>query len=200
MIKGAALIFSLLMVFSSCTFDYTDGETVASTLPDIAMSNIEYTRVANGNPEIKLKAAQADRYDERQVMDMTTFSFEQFNTSSGEVDTTGQGDSATIDLNALNVNMSGNVNISADSEDMKIATSELDYQDADKTLKGKEGDTVNISRSDGTLVKGNGFTADVRSRSFDFASDVSGIWVQEDDEETQDSGTTETESINGEAE
>jgi hypothetical protein len=58
----------------------------------------------------------------------------------------------------------------------------MDYNDTNKTLKGPQDGSVNITRSSGTNITGTKFSANVRSRTFEFDGPSSGTWVQKDDE------------------
>jgi hypothetical protein len=73
--------------------------------------------------------------------------------------------------------------ISVDSEDITIETDNLSWQDEKRILAGREEDTVDILRSDGTLFSGRGFTSDARNRTWTFSGSVEGIFVDTDDDD-----------------
>jgi LPS export ABC transporter protein LptC len=156
-------------------------------LPDIVMEDVDYVRVRDGDPVVRFKAQSAERYESRQTMELKNFSFEQFYDHGDGINATGQGGSALVQLDSGNLQMEKNILIAVDSEDITIETDKLSWQDEQRVLAGNEADTVAITRSDGTLFSGHGFTANVRSRTWAFSGSVDGIFVDtDDDEETEE--------------
>ncbi|GMO39530.1 MAG: hypothetical protein Ta2B_19270 [Termitinemataceae bacterium] len=181
-----ALQFCVLIVcvlLSSCHFDYGEDDEYKSTLPDITMEQLEYVRVKNGNLVARMEAEIGDRYEERHVMELKNFNFEQYDVSSGDVDALGTGGKAVVELDTGNVQMSEDININVESEDFDITTEKFDWKDKSKTLTGPTNSPVNIERSDGTTMRGNGFSADLRTKTWIFSSQVDGVYVFEDEED-----------------
>jgi hypothetical protein len=153
------------------------------------MEDLEYARVRKGTLIARLQAELAERYEKRHRMELKNYSFEQYNTTNEEIDATGSGGSASIELNTSNINMFDGVEISVDTEDLALATERLDWDDGGKMLKGGETDTVKVEQSNGTNFDGIGFSADVRSRSWAFSSRASGTYVHDDEEEEESTDT-----------
>jgi LPS export ABC transporter protein LptC len=187
-----AEIFMLGVLFSviACSFDYGDLSS-ENTQPDITMRDVEYTRVKEGNPQVRFKAELAERYEQRQTMRLNDFSFEQYN-SGGGIDAIGSGGSASVDLDSGNIQLERGISIAIESEDIAIETPSLFWRDKERTLSGGEKDTVEITRSDGTGFSGNGFSADVRSRTWSFSLPVEGIYIHEDTEDEAEPDPEET--------
>jgi LPS export ABC transporter protein LptC len=174
----------------ACTFDYGQTEPEESPYPDITMEDMEYTRVRNGALVARLQAELAERYEKRHYMELKNYSFEQYNTTNEKIDAIGSGGSAAIELGTSNIRMFDGVEITVDAEDLAIETERLDWDNGTKTLKSGENDTVKVEQSTGTSFDGVGFSADVRSRSWAFFSNASGVYVHEDEDEEEgaDSG------------
>ena len=61
-----------------CSFDYGEKSSTDNTQPDIVMTNVEYMRVRSGDPVARFMAEQVQRYEQRMVMEVRSFSFEQY--------------------------------------------------------------------------------------------------------------------------
>jgi LPS export ABC transporter protein LptC len=186
------LLTSLLM--PGCSFDYGEGAAEDSGLPDLVMNDVEYVRVKNGDPQVKFRAERAERYENRQLMELRNFSFEQFSNHGEEIDSTGRAAAARVELDSGNIAISGGVSLSVDSEDITIETESLEWRDEERQLSGDLEEPVRILRDDGTSFQGRGFTANTRSRVWEFAGPVGGSYVDDDDDDDdEDEGAAEGE-------
>jgi hypothetical protein len=149
------------------------------------MRDVEYVRVRGGDPVVRFKAESAERYEEKQIMNLRNFSFEQFENHSDEIDAVGKAGKASVALDSGNINLGGGVRISVESEDITIETPGLDWLDKEHHLVGSPTGEVDINRSDGTKFSGRGFSADTRSRTWTFSSGVGGSYVEKDDDEEE---------------
>lgn len=174
----AAMVFLLL----GCSFDYGQLEASGEEQPEIVMHNVEYVRVENGEPMVQFKAEKAEQYEESRTMKLSNFSFTQFNRN--EEDTLGFAGSGIINLDSKDVVLNNGVRIDAASEDMQISANEINWKDKTKELDAGSGEEVLIEQSDGTIIRGKGFSADLRSRTWEFSSGISGTYVHT--EETED--------------
>ena len=191
-----SIIVSLGLTILGCTFDYGSGEEERDR-PDIVMENIEYVRVRGGDPIVRFRAEHAERWEDQQIMDIMNFSFEQFDNEWENSNAEGEAGSARIELNSGDVSMRGGVRISIESEDLIIQTENLGWNDNDRILSGGPEDAVEIERSDGTTFRGLGFSANARSRTWEFTGEVRGTFVETEDE---DEGHEEEEDHEGEEE
>jgi LPS export ABC transporter protein LptC len=183
----------------SCSFDYGEEITADDSQPDIVMRDVDYVRVRDGDPVVRFRAELAERYETRQVMELQNFSFEQFYDHGDGINATGRAGSALVQLDSGNLQLEKSVMISVDSEDITIETDSLSWQDEKRILAGKENDTVDIQRSDGTLFSGQGFTAEVRDRTWTFSGGVNGIYIDTDEDEEEEEEET-AESVENEEE
>jgi LPS export ABC transporter protein LptC len=195
-----ALLFPLCGLLLGCSFDYGEGAEKDDGQPDIVMSDVEYVRIRDGDPVVRFEAESAERYENRQTMELRNFSFEQFDTRGAEVNAVGSAGAASVELETGNIKMQGGVRISVDSEDLIIETVGLNWQDEERSLSGEENGRVDILRSDGTHFAGQGFSANVRDRTWAFAAGVEGFYVHEDDDEENDGVEDDTEDTAAELE
>jgi LPS export ABC transporter protein LptC len=179
------LILSASFMIPGCSFDYGADSAQNTDLPDLVMNNVEYVRVRDGDPQVRFQAERAERYENQQLMELRNFSFEQFSNHGGEVDSTGKAAAARVELESGNIGLSGGVSLSVDSEDITIQTESLDWLDKERQLSGGPESPVRILRDDGTSFQGRGFTANTRSRRWEFTGPVGGAYVYEEDEEDE---------------
>ena len=185
-------IFALLcpILIAACSFDY-DTVSQKDDDPNLIMENVEYVRITNGNPEVQVKADELRRYEAKHILELDEFSFEQFNAAPEgqeaipDVNARGKAAAAHLETDTNNFVIRGGIAIEVVSEDITLETSELSLQNNDRLLNAPG--FVHITRSDGTTLKGTGFSADVRKRNWEFESAVEGTVVDDDEKKTDDS-------------
>jgi LPS export ABC transporter protein LptC len=180
-------------MFASCSFEYGSQESDKSQ-PDIVMENVEYVRVRSADPQARFQAERLERYEVRRVIELRNFSFEQFGNHGEEINAYGRAGSASIEMDSMDIRLDDEVSIDGDSEDLAIETMWLEWKDEARTLTGGPGNEVNIYQEKGTAFTGIGFQADARRRTWEFTGNVSGTYVQEDDEEDEEINEDEVEA------
>lgn len=175
-------IFFLIFAVS-CSFDYGEEDSSGGDLPNLVMENVEYVRVRSADPLARFQAERAERYEGRRRMELRSFTFEQYGDSGNEVNAFGRAGSASVNIDSGDVSMGGGVRIEVESEDIAIETNTLEWKDEVRVLSAGSSDEVSIYQSNGTSFTGVGFRADVRSRSWEFAGNVGGTYIQDDDAE-----------------
>jgi LPS export ABC transporter protein LptC len=183
-------------LFVSCSFNYDTSPEEDTSQPDIIMRDVEYVRVRGGEPVVRFQAESAERYEDRQTMNLSNFLFDQFENHGDEVNASGSARDASVELDSGNIRMNGDVRIAVDSEDITIETAGLEWRDKERLLSANPEAPVEISRSDGTRFRGVGFSADTRSRTWEFSGGASGSYIDEEDEEG-DEGEKDTEDESG---
>jgi LPS export ABC transporter protein LptC len=179
--------FLLLSLFlPACTFDYGQQEGAGKDQPDIVMENVEYVRVRSADPVARFQAERAERYEDRRIMELRNFSFEQFGSHGTEVNAYGRAGNASVEIDSGNINMGGGVRIDVESEDIAIETNQLGWKDREHTLSGGVNDAVNVYQENGTGFTGIGFSADARKRTWEFSGGVSGTYIHDDEEEASE--------------
>jgi LPS export ABC transporter protein LptC len=178
-------LFLVCFFAFGCSFDYGSQSSEDLGLPDIVMDEVEYVRVREGEPQVRFRAERAERYEEKQLMELHNFSFEQFTDHGERIDSTGQASSALVELDSGNIGISGGVSLSVDSEDITIETESISWQDKERQLSAGPQDIVRIFRDDGTNFQGSGFTANTRNRTWEFSGPIGGVYVDEDEAEKE---------------
>ena len=159
------------------------------------MEEIEYVRVRGGDPLVRFRAEYAERWEERQIMNLNNFTFEQMEDSGDSIDAEGRAGKAVVQLESGDIALSGGVRINMESEDVTIETGSLEWQDKEKVLTGRNEANVIVQRSDGTNFTGTGFSADARNRTWAFSGEVKGLYVEKDEDEEDKNDGEEKEFI-----
>ena len=177
------LILLSVLILVACSFDYGDREGSDKDQPDIIMEDVDYTRVRSGDPIARLIAKQVHRFEERRIMELYSFSFEQYEKKGTEVNAFGSVGSAEFMIDSGDIRMDDGVRIEIETEDITIETKQLEWNDKDHILSGNDFEPTYILRANGTSFSGHGFLANARERSWAFSSSVSGTYIHDDDED-----------------
>jgi len=177
------LLLPTLLAIANCSFDYGNTGGADKGQPDVIMENVEYVRVRSLDPQARLQAERVERYEERRVMELRNFSFEQFGGHGEEINASGRAGSALFQIDSGDILMGNGVRIEINSDDIAIETARLEWKDKERSLSGGDGEEVRVYRENGTSFTGIGFQSDARSRSWSFSDTVSGTYIHDDDEE-----------------
>ncbi|MCL2761996.1 MAG: LPS export ABC transporter periplasmic protein LptC [Treponema sp.] len=177
------VLCSFFFVLLSCSFDYGNQEGGDKSLPDIVMNNVEYVRVRSADPQARFNAERVERYEERRIMELRNFSFEQFGNRGDEVNAHGRAGSASMEIDSGDIRLDDGVRIEVESEDIAIETRWLEWKDKAKSLNGGLGEEATVFRENGTSFTGIGFYANARRRVWEFSGTVIGTYIHNDKEE-----------------
>ena len=172
-----------IFICGSCSFDYGENNETDSGQPDIVMENVEYVRVRSADPIARFYAQRAERYEERRLMEIRDFSFEQFGDHGEEVNASGRAGSASVEIDSGNIRMDNGVRIEVESEDIAIETNRLEWKDKEHILSAGKNEAVTVFQKSGTGFTGIGLSADTRRRTWEFSGGVSGTYIFEDEDE-----------------
>ena len=170
---AAALLVLLLLI--ACRFDYGEdrpGELIEDP-PDFILHRMMYdVRLSDGS-RISFSGDTAEFRDQEQEARLKQTVFSQYS-REGELLTRGTADEGIIDLNTEDALLTGNVEIEAIQEGMNFTAPRLSWEREAQRLTSAPEDIVTLTDSDGTMIKGRGFTGDLYRRTFLFATDVEG--------------------------
>jgi LPS export ABC transporter protein LptC len=172
----------LIVLLASCSFNY-GNEGSDKSQPDIVMENVEYVRMRSADPQARFQAERAERYEERRIMELLNFSFEQFGSQVEDVNASGRAGSGTVEIDSGDIRMDNTVRIEVESEDIAIETLWIEWKDNDRVLFGGNEEEVVIQQKNGTTFTGIGFRADAGRRTWGFSGSVEGTFIHDDDKE-----------------
>ncbi|MEI6874258.1 MAG: LPS export ABC transporter periplasmic protein LptC [Spirochaetota bacterium] len=175
---GISILVPFLLFFVlSCSFDY--GAVVAprdEEQPDAIFTKFVHRIVDKGKLLLEIRAERASAYTKGHRTELEGVDFTQFN-ASGDVAATGRANAATVYTDSENAQFRGEVRLLSKSEDATLEAEELSWVSDRKTLSGGLERIVSVSRGDGAWVRGAGFEADLRRRSFSFQEASEGRFV-----------------------
>jgi len=175
----------LFLAAASCSFNYGETESSGEELPDLVMENVDYVRVRSADPIARIQAERAERYEKQGIMKLQQFSFEQYGSRGEEINSSGSGGNAEVNIDSGDIFMNNGVRLEVASEDIIIETFQLEWKDEPKTFSTGEDNNVYIFRQNGTSFIGTGLNADARKRTWEFTGEASGTYIQDDDEESE---------------
>ncbi|MDR0404036.1 MAG: LPS export ABC transporter periplasmic protein LptC [Treponema sp.] len=197
----SAWIAVLFILPAACSFDYDAAAEDSENIPDVIMKDVEYVRMENALPQVRIRSKEARRYETKHTMEIDSFSFEQYNPEAPEagvipnINVRGSGGSANIETDTRNLTMGGGVSIEVESEDISLQTESLSWENAGRVFVAP-GEVV-VTRSDGTRLSGRNLSADTRRRGWRFEEAVSGDIAEEDEDAEEAVDTDQTADSDG---
>lgn len=183
--RAALLALSVLLLpglLSACSFDYGAGAGAASAeKPSAVFYGFTHTVMSDGAKLLELKAEKAESYEGAGKTVLHNVSFTEYDRTSGAPSATGEAEEAVFYTETENADFSGAIRIKSLRDDAKLSAEHLSWDGKAKTLAGGLDRTVEIERGDGSWVRGAGFFADARRRSYSYRESVEGVMVSKDE-------------------
>ncbi len=179
------LVFTWMMFFGACSFDYEQAEiagTLSEGVPNSIVRSYTYVDIRPGQTSFQIYSLEAKMYHKEHRTTLESVFFQEID-EEGEVVTEGEADSAVIDTQTDNVEITGSIHFASTLYEMIIETEYLYWNNETRTLEGKADREVYIERADGTTISGRGFSVNSPSRKIEFNSEVEGTYVYSDEEE-----------------
>ena len=178
--SSRSLLLLVPLVLFGCSLDYRTGQTggtPAADTPDTILYDFTTTSVRGQEPYFRIKAAEAETFDKKNITSLTKVSFEEFD-SEGKVIARGTADHAIYHTDTKNAELTGHLDVYSSQEKARITTDYLEWNDKNHTLTVKPDVPVSIVKDDGSNIEATGFEADLRTRTIRFTSDVRGTFVE----------------------
>lgn len=178
-----ALAGLLLLIFvSSCSINYDEamiGSKILENTPDTILYSFIYTDCENGHKNFSIYADKAETFDQKQQTVLKGLVFQQFDDNNNVI-SEGKAYRGIIFTESNNVEITGNLVIYSSREESRINTSGLYWDNDTKTLTGKPDKAITITKDSGTIIRGKGFTGNMKEKIYTLTSDVSGEYVYEE--------------------
>ena len=183
-VKLACLISFLCSLFLfGCSLDYSEAfltDDLDEEIPDSILFEFSHTAVRKGTPAFRLQADYAAIFDKKKETHLTGVLFQEFD-RHGNVITEGKADSAIFFTETENAELVGDLKVHSLSEEVIVSTGYLYWNDQDRTLTGAEDQTVVVIKDDGSELVGEGFFAEIATKSVTFYGSVSGKYITDDE-------------------
>ncbi len=171
-----------ILVFFSCSMDYGDlrnNNTIGDDVPDSIIRDFLYTSVDNGNAVFRIYAAESKNYSQKNETQLKKVVFQELN-SKKEIITQGTAEKGIIHTESNDAELSGSIIIYSADNEAEISSEYLYWKDSEKMLSGSENGKVKVLKDSGTEISGQGFTGDLKTKTFRFEKFVRGVYHNED--------------------
>jgi LPS export ABC transporter protein LptC len=169
---SAALLLSV-----SCTFDYDElllSDEQKEQIPDVQLTDLVERVYQEGDRVLELSSDVLRTYEERRSQEIEGLSFSQY-TADGELSVSGRADFASRNLEFDDIYLQGNVEISLEQNSSRIRGDQFVYSSTQELVWAPAGVEVELILNDGSVLRGNGFVADLILMEMRFDNGASGI-------------------------
>lgn len=174
------LIFLFLLIFSACSFKYRDDALLSDNAPEMVMENAKATRYEQSRKTVIFTAGTLEVYDADRVWAVESVKFIEYSDDGSDtVELEGTAGLLIIDDKAGVYSLGNTTNFFMREDGLRVSASDLRWEKKVHRLQSPENGMVEITKSDGSLVRGTGFFADTLSRSYIFKRSFSGVIVNE---------------------
>jgi LPS export ABC transporter protein LptC len=187
--RGAAILRVIIltapMCLFACRFNYGElnvSDALAKSIPDIVLENYESTSVDNGKVIFRIAAKRAELFEAMKETHLSDVSFAEYDSSDGAVITSGRAATAVYFTDTENAEISGDLYVYSRKNGASLEGAYLYWDKAKKTLVGRRDRLITIKKDDGSLLKGEGFSADAKTRSIEYLGHAEGqIFLENSD-------------------
>ena len=179
----AAAALAAAFLLAACSFDYGSASGAEGPEePSFVFRDFSHSVVIEGRLAFELRAKLAEGYAESKRTVLTEVSFTEYERGTGEVANEGRADAAVLYDETEDAEFSGAIRIDSRREGAVVEAEYLAWDSSERRLESRLDRNVSVSRDDGSWMRGAGFSADARRRSFAFRDSVEGYVVVEEDE------------------
>jgi len=183
--RPAIILIVVFFVFAGCSFDYEEGalaEDLSETVPETVLIEFVQVRTTSGKPDFRVYADRAEIYGKKKETVLEDVLYQDFD-KSGAVVTEGFADRILYFTESEDAELEGNLRFYNADEEVKLEAEYLYWKDDEKFLNTRPDELVVLTKENGTVVTGRGFSAQGRSKTIDFAGGVGGTWVEDEEDE-----------------
>jgi LPS export ABC transporter protein LptC len=172
----------LAVALFSCSFDYSSGQVEATRTEEIPQVELVNVRtVVERDNRLELNARRVATYRDRRVQEFEELTFREFG-PAGDIRVEGTAEAGTMDLDTEDVELLGTVRFYSRTEEARLKSSFLQWDNASRVLVGRPDGTVSIIRDDGSWVEGEGLRLDGRRNKLELTGGLTGEFVSGKDE------------------
>ena len=174
---------AVVAVLGACSLDYRPaqvGEERAESVPETVLVAAELVIVRSQARRFRVAAQRVEHYPEQRRQVFTGFEFQETD-AEGAVLSSGSADNAVYFTDSDDVEMAGNIRFHSDQQQAGIYAEWLRWNDDARLLSGAPDGLVRVEREGGSTISGIGFVADMSAGTVEFAAQVSGRLVTDDD-------------------
>ncbi len=178
-------IFTALILISalSCSMSYENAvrESLADNIPTSQLYNVKRVQIQGGVPKITFEAEKGIIWKEREETELFSFEFHEYDSQQKAL-SKGKADYLLIKDNH-DARIKGNVEGYSSRGEASVRTDALSWEDKSRILKGDRTNQVRIEKDDGSLLEGQGFSANLYTNTVTFSEGIHGRFESGNTEE-----------------
>lgn len=168
----------LVTCLTSCSFNYTEGQSPLEMVPDMILKDVAAYRYENSELFIQLNARELEMYDKEKIWAGSDISFVQYDSADSlTIEAEGSSGLIIVDDNLEEYLLGKEVLFHLARENFFLRASGLKWNKKENSLSGPIDGEVVIEKDDGSIIQGTGFSADSLSYSYSFNNSVHGMLV-----------------------
>ena len=176
--RSAAALVVAAALLAACSFDYTDSgagaEELLETVPETELHDVTHTVVRDGRVVAEIRARQVQNFPRQRYALLDEVRYVEYDAAGNPV-TTGSAERAVFYSEREDATVSGTIRLRSESQRVRLEAESLRWEGARHRLVSEQ--TVEVSRDDGSQVRGGGVDVDVRRKTIRFTAPVSGTLV-----------------------
>lgn len=179
------IVSTVVVLCAGCKLDYKDAdlaEEMNAQVPNSVLEDFSQVVVRDGKVSYIFSADHAELYDSTKLTYFDNIGFTEYK-ADGSTGTEGAAQRAVHDSKTDNIIFDGKIILNSTVQDFVVKSDYLEWNNEAKILKSLDDTEVSIEQGDGSVVKGRGFIADAKGKSFTLLEDASGRYIE--DEETE---------------
>jgi LPS export ABC transporter protein LptC len=177
------IFFIPIILILSCSLEYDSSvsESLDESIPTSKLYGVKHVQIQGGQAKVSFEAEQAVIWKEREETELMNFVFNEFG-NDGEIITTGEADYLIIS-DMHDAEIIGNIFGYSQRNEASISADNISWIDEKRLLTSNEESDVIITKDNGSLLKGRGFSADMYTNTTTFSSGISGKLESRDSDE-----------------
>ncbi len=179
------IVSTVAVLCAGCKLDYKDAdlaEEMNAQVPNSVLEDFSQVVVRDGKVSYIFSADHAELYDSTKLTYFDNIGFTEYK-ADGSTGTEGAAQRAVHDSKTDNIIFDGKIILNSTVQDFVVKSDYLEWNNEAKILKSLDDTEVSIEQGDGSVVKGRGFIADAKGKSFTLLKEASGRYIE--DEETE---------------
>ena len=176
--RSAAAPVVAAALLAACSFDYTDSgagaEELLETVPETELHDVTHTVVRDGRVVAEIRARQVQNFPRQRYALLNEVRYVEYDAAGNPV-TTGSAERAVFYSEREDATVAGTIRLRSESQGVRLEAESLRWEGARHRLVSEQ--TVEVSRDDGSQVRGGGVDVDVRRKTIRFTAPVSGTLV-----------------------
>ncbi len=168
---------AMLLLLGACRMDYgrnIEARALERNVPDLVIVNAQFRIIRDDSLLMTMDVERAETFGDAGNRNMVGVTFTQFN-KDGTVAARGTAGKAVQIIQSDDVHFTDGLTVEVASEKALIKASGLDWTAEDKVLRGQTGQVVEITKANGSHIKGYGLYADLAGRTIELSGGVEGL-------------------------